>query len=94
MIDTTPILSIAIPILCTIFVTAFTLYIVRVVRGPTIPDMVLAIDCLSFDLAVFIALLSIYYATPFLIMGALLLALWAFLFDIFIAKYLVRKKLG
>jgi len=92
--DTSLILSIYVPIITGVFITAFTLYIVRIVRGPTIPDMVLAVDCLSFDLAVFIGLLSLYYQTPFLMIGALMLALWAFIFDLYIAKYFVKKELG
>ena len=92
--DTTSILSIYIPIITGVFITAFTLYIIRIARGPTIPDMVLAVDCLGFDLAVFVGLLSLYYQTPFLMIGALMLTLWAFIFDLYIAKYFVKKELG
>ncbi len=76
----------------TVFLLAFTLYLVRVFRGPTVVDSVLAIDCLTFDLAVFLALLSLLYRTPFLAFGALLLVLWAFVFDLFIARYLLRRR--
>ncbi|HDI02250.1 MAG TPA: pH regulation protein F, partial [Ignisphaera sp.] len=31
-----------------IYITAFLLYIVRALKGPTIPDIVLAIDALSY----------------------------------------------
>lgn len=92
--DTSSILSIYVPLVTAVFIAAFTLYIVRIIKGPTIPDMVLAIDCLGFDLAVFIGLLSLYYQTPFLIIGALMLALWAFIFDLFVSKYFVKKELG
>ncbi len=92
--NTSYMLSWFVPIITSVFLVAFTLYIVRVVRGPTLPDIVLAIDCLSYDLAVFVALMSLYYGTPFLVIGALLLSLWAFIFDVFISKYLVRKDLG
>jgi len=92
--DTGPVLAWFVPAVTTLFITAFTLYIVRVVKGPTVPDIVLAIDCLSYDLAVFIALLSLYYGTPFLIIGALLLSLWAYVFDVFVSKYLLKKELG
>jgi len=92
--DTSPILSLFVPAISAVFLTAFTLYIVRVVRGPSIPDMVLAVNCLSFDLAVFIALLALYYSTPFLVLGSIFLALWAFILDIFVAKYFVRREVG
>ena len=94
MVDTSGVLALYVPLVTIVFVTSFTLYIIRMLKGPTVPDMVLAVDCLSFDLAVFIGLLSLLYKTPFLALGALLLALWAFLFDLFIAKYLVKKELG
>lgn len=92
--DTSSILFIYIPIITSVFIVAFTLYIVRIAKGPSIPDMVLAIDCLAFDLTVFIGLLSLYYQTPFLIIGALILSLWAFIFDLYIAKYFIKKELG
>lgn len=92
--NTAHILSWFVPAVTSIFLAAFTLYIVRVVKGPTLPDIVLAIDCLSYDLAVFVALMSLYYGTPFLVIGALLLSLWAFIFDVFVSKYLVRRDLG
>ncbi len=85
------VLDIYVPIVSAIFLTAFAIYMVRAAKGPTVPDMVLAVDCLTFDLAVFLALLSLYYETPFLVVGALLLALWAFLFDLFVAKYMLKK---
>ena len=92
--DTSPILSIFLPPIFTVFLAAFTLYIVRIVKGPTVFDMALAVDCLAFDLAVFIALLSLYYDTPFLIAGAIALALWAYILDIYISKYFLTKELG
>ncbi len=90
----TPFLSIFVPAVTVVFLTAFTLYIIRLVKGPSVPDIVLAIDCLSFDLAVFMALLSVFYGTPYLVFGSILLALWAFLLDIFVAKYLLRRRLS
>ncbi len=76
----------------TLFLLAFVLYTIRVLKGPTIVDSVLAIDCLTFDLAVLLALLSLLYRTSFLAFGALLLALWAFVFDLFVARYLLRRR--
>ncbi len=92
--NTEPILTYFVPAVTAVFLAAFTLYMVRVVKGPTIPDVVLAIDCLSYDLTVFVALMSIYYGTPFLAIGALLLSLWAFIFDVFVSKYLMKKDVG
>ncbi len=88
------ILDIYVPIISIVFIIAVTLYIIRVLKGPTIPDMVLSIDCLGYDLAVFIGLLSLYYGTSFLIIGSLMIALWAFIFDLYISKYFLKKELG
>ncbi len=88
------ILDIYVPIITIIFLSAVTLYIIRVLKGPTIPDMVLSIDCLGYDLAVFIGLLSLYYNTSFLIIGSLMIALWAFIFDVYISKYFIKKDMG
>jgi len=93
-VDTTYVLDIYLPVIFAIFLIAFTLYITRIVKGPSVVDMALAVDCLAFDLAVFIGLLTLYFRTPFLIIGAIALALWAYILDIYIAKYFVRKEVG
>ncbi|MEM2021062.1 MAG: monovalent cation/H+ antiporter complex subunit F [Zestosphaera sp.] len=77
-----------------IYLTAFTLYAVRAVKGPTIPDTVLAIDSMSYDLAAFIAVLSILFKSPILIAVAIVLALWIFALDIYVAKYLESREMG
>ncbi len=77
-----------------IFVLAYVLYFIRILKGPTIPDRVLAVDALSFDLVVFLAVLGIYFKSPVLPITAVVLALWTYAFDIFMAKYLERKEMG
>jgi multicomponent Na+:H+ antiporter subunit F len=77
-----------------LYVLAVALYSYRVLRGPTIPDIILAVDCLSYDLAVFLMALAIYYKTPFLVAPPLMLALWAYLLDIYVSKYLVTREVG
>ncbi|MEM0380437.1 MAG: monovalent cation/H+ antiporter complex subunit F [Desulfurococcaceae archaeon] len=84
----------AVLILMPIYLTSFVIYVIRAVKGPTISDVVLAIDCLSYDLAVFLAVLSIYFKSVFLVSSAIMLALWAYLLDIYIAKHLVSKEVG
>jgi len=81
-------------VLIPLYLAAFVIYAVRAVRGPTVPDSVLAIDCLSYDLAVFLALLAVYFKSPFLVSAAIILALWAYLLDLYIAKHLVHKEVG
>jgi len=92
-------------------VLAFIIYAIRAFKGPTIVDIILAVDCMSFDIAAFMAIilavdcmsfdiaafmaiLAIYFKSAFLISGAITLALWAYLLDIYIAKHLVGKEVG
>ncbi|MEM1720453.1 MAG: monovalent cation/H+ antiporter complex subunit F [Desulfurococcaceae archaeon] len=77
-----------------LYLVAVVLYTIRLVKGPTIPDMVLAVDCLSYDLAVFLMALSLYYGTPFLVTPPLMLALWVYLLDVYVSKYLISKEVG
>jgi len=84
------ILMIAVPF----YLAAFVLYSVRIIKGPTVFDSVLAVDCLSFDLAAFIAILAIYFKSAFLTSSAIILALWAFLLDLYLAKYFLKREVG
>ncbi len=77
-----------------LFATAMLIYSYRVLRGPTVPDMVLALDALTVDLVVLFMLITLYYKTPYLAIGAIPLSAWVFILDIYVAKYLMegRKK--
>lgn len=77
-----------------LYVAAVTLYSVRLLKGPTIPDIILAVDCLSYDLAVFLMALTLYYKTPFLVAPSIMLALWVYLLDVYVSKYLVTREVG
>lgn len=77
-----------------IYVLSFLLYLVRVIKGPTLPDMVIAVDALGFDLAAFLVILSILFRLPILIVCAIVLTLWVYALDIYMAKYLEHGELG
>lgn len=77
-----------------LYVAAVVLYSIRLLKGPTIPDIILAADCLSYDLAVFLMALTLYYRTPFLVAPSIMLALWVYLLDVYVSKYLVSKEVG
>ena len=77
-----------------IFLAAITLYIIRALKAPSVPDMVIAIDALGYDLAFFLLFLSIILKSPLLVPCALVLALWIYALDIYMAKYLEAKELG
>ncbi|CAD55689.1 monovalent cation/H+ antiporter complex subunit F [Pyrococcus abyssi] len=77
-----------------IYLLAIVIYVIRAIKGPTIVDIILAVDCLSFDIAAFMALLAIYFKSVYLVSGAIILALWGYLLDIYVAKYLVSGEVG
>jgi len=76
------------------YTIAIALYVYRVIRGPTIPDMVLATDCLGYVLAALLVILSIYFSSPILVASAIVLTLWIFALDVFVSKYLEKEELG
>ena len=77
-----------------VYLIAFTLYIIRALKGPSISDTVLAIDAMTYDLAAFLVILSILFRSPILIPTAIVLALWVYALDIYVAKYLESKEIG
>jgi multicomponent Na+:H+ antiporter subunit F len=81
-------------ILIPFYIASFLLYMVRVVRGPTLPDRVLAVDSLGYDLAAFMVVLSVLLKAPLMIVSALALALWIYALDIYVAKYLEAREMG
>ncbi len=77
-----------------IYIVALTLYTIRVVKGPTIPDRILAVDALTYDLAALIAVIGLLLRSPLLVPSAIVLALWVYALDLYIAKYLEGRELG
>ncbi len=70
-----------------LYLTAFILYVIRGIRGPTVFDSVIAIDAMCYDIAAFMAVLAVYFQTPLLLGSAVLMALWAYLLDLVVARY-------
>jgi len=83
-------ISIVIPI----FIVSIVLYVIRLLKGPTLPDMVISIDATSYTGAVLLSILSIFFKSPILIACAIVLMLWAYALDIYVAKYLEAKEYG
>ncbi|AFK51696.1 Na+/H+ antiporter, subunit MnhF [Thermogladius calderae 1633] len=77
-----------------LYLVATVLYLYRALKGPTIPDHVLGVDLLSYNLAVLFIVLGIFFEEPILIVTAIPLALWIYALDIYVAKYLERKVMG
>ncbi|MEM0014269.1 MAG: monovalent cation/H+ antiporter complex subunit F [Zestosphaera sp.] len=76
------------------YFVAFLLYMVRILKGPTLSDRVLAVDALGYDLAAFMTVLTILLKSPIIIVCSVVLILWIFSLDIYVAKYLEAKELG
>jgi len=76
------------------YILSFLIYLMRVVKGPTVSDSVLAINALSFDIIAFMAILAIFFKSLTLIPVAMLLALWVYALDVFIAKYFEKREMG
>lgn len=92
--DVEVLVSSVLTILIPVYVVSFMLYVVRAVKGPTIPDRVLAVDSLGYDLAAFMVVLSILLKSPLIVVSGLALALWVYAFDIYVAKYLEAREMG
>jgi multicomponent Na+:H+ antiporter subunit F len=71
--------------------TALVLAFVRLVRGPTLPDRVVALDLLSALIVGFISVLAIETGQRILLEVAIVLALIAFLGTVAFARYLERR---
>ena len=69
---------------------AVLLCAVRLLRGPTITDRVLALDTLYMNAVALIVLLGIRWNTALLFEGALLVAMLGFASTVALARYLSR----
>jgi multicomponent K+:H+ antiporter subunit F len=69
---------------------AVLLCAVRLTRGPTITDRVLALDTLYMNAVALIVLLGIRWNTALLFEGALLVAMLGFASTVGLARYLTR----
>jgi multicomponent Na+:H+ antiporter subunit F len=86
--------STVLTILIPFYLTSFLLYMIRILKGPTLSDRVLAVDSLGYDLAAFMVVLSVLLKAPLVIISALALALWIYALDIYVAKYLEAREMG
>ncbi|MEM4618100.1 MAG: monovalent cation/H+ antiporter complex subunit F, partial [Ignisphaera sp.] len=47
-----------------VYLFSAIMFLIRIVRGPTIFDRIVAVDALSYDLTVFMALIAFYVNRP------------------------------
>ncbi len=68
-----------------------TLY--RLVRGPTLPDRILALDTLTINAIALIVLFGIWIGTSVNFEAALLMAVLGFISTVILSKYLLRGRI-
>ena len=82
-------LSIAIPSALFMISAAMALNLWRLVRGPDLPDRILALDTLAINTIALIMLLDMVFATSVYFEAALVLATMGFVSTIALAKFIL-----
>lgn len=83
-------LNIAIPIAFTLVAAAVALNFWRLLRGPSMPDRILALDTLYINTIALLVLLGIHLSSDLYFEAALLIALMGFVGTVALCKYLLR----
>ena len=76
------------------FVISIVISSYRLVVGPTIPDRMLAMDVISYSLAVVMGLIAVLRESPYLIVISFTLALWYYIGSLYVARYLEGEQPG
>lgn len=63
----------------------------RVLRGPTVPDRILALDTLNIAAIAELMLFGMYANTPIHFEAALVIALLGFVSTVVLSKYVIRR---
>lgn len=69
---------------------AFALSFFRLIKGPSVPDRILALDTLYINAIALLVLLGIHLASPLYFEAALLIALMGFVSTVALSKFLLR----
>lgn len=83
-------LAIAIPVSYALLGIAFLLTVVRLVRGPSLPDRILALDTLNINAIALIVVYGIQLRSTLFFEVALLIAVMGFIGTVALTKYLQR----
>ncbi len=83
-------LTIAVPIAFTLVTAAVALSFWRLLRGPSAPDRILALDTLYINTIALLVLLGIHLHSALYFEVALLIALMGFVGTVALCKYLLR----
>ena len=87
---TSPILSWALPLALLMLVLAMGCTLVRLLRGPTAQDRVLALDCMYLNPMLVMLVLGLLYDSTHYFEAALLMAILGFVGSVAMAKFLLR----
>jgi multicomponent K+:H+ antiporter subunit F len=83
-------LSTALTIAFGLVAAAFGMSFFRLIKGPSVPDRILALDTLYINAIALLVLLGIYLASPLYFEAALLIALMGFVGTVALCKFLLR----
>ena len=85
-------MNIVLTIVFALLVAALLLAFVRLVRGPSLPDRVIALDLIGMIIAAFIAAWIVHMRQPVLLDAIVVLAIIAFLGTVAFARFLERRQ--
>lgn len=85
-----PLLTTAITITLVLYALAMVLGLLRLMRGPSAQDRVLALDFMFIVAMLVMLVLAIRYDSSMYFEGALLMALFGFVGSVALAKFLLR----
>jgi multicomponent K+:H+ antiporter subunit F len=83
-------LDIVIPIALVLVAAAIAMSFWRLLRGPSVPDRVLALDTLYVNTIALLVLFGIHLGSALFFEAALLIALMGFIGTVALSKYLLR----
>ncbi len=86
-------LPVVLPIVVAMLALAFLLAAWRLVRGPSLPDRVLALDTLYIDALALLVALGVWFNTTLYFEVALLIGLLGFVGTVVVATFLLRGRI-
>lgn len=84
------ILGTVLPWLAAAFTLALLLATWRLIKGPGLPDRILALDTLYVNACALLVLLGIYFSTALFFEAALVIALLGFIGTVVLSKFMIR----
>lgn len=87
-----PFLALAVDVSGLLVISATALALVRLVRGPSLPDRVVALDMMTITIVSFCGIAAVRFDEPAFLDVALALALVGFLATVALARFAERAK--